>query len=67
VLALDDARPPADAQPLLREVMKNGVRLSRPSLNEIRDRCRQQVAALPREVTQLNDGKKYPVRIRLGS
>jgi nicotinate phosphoribosyltransferase len=67
VLALDDARPPADAQPLLREVMKNGVRLSRPSLNEIRDRCRQQVAALPRDVTQLNDGKKYPVRIRLGS
>jgi nicotinate phosphoribosyltransferase len=67
VLALEDARPPADAQPLLREIMKNGKRLSRPFLNEIRDRCRRQVAALPPEVRQLTDGKKYPVQIRIGS
>jgi nicotinate phosphoribosyltransferase len=67
VLALEDAQPPADAQPLLHEVMKNGVRLSRPSLMEIRERCRQQAATLPREVTQLVDAKKYPVRIRIAS
>jgi nicotinate phosphoribosyltransferase len=67
VLALEDARPPSNARPLLREVMKKGERLSRPSLNEIRDRCRQQVATLRSEVTQLIDGKQYPVRIRIGS
>jgi len=48
-------------------VMKSGVRLSRPSLNEMRDRCRQQVATLPREVTQLIDGKNYPVHIRIAT
>ena len=67
VLALENTPPPADAQPLLREVMKRGVRLSRPSLSEIRERCRQQLATLPRDVTRLVDGKKYPVRIRIGS
>jgi len=66
-LALEDAGPPADAEPLLRQVMKSGVRLSRPSLNEMRDRCRQQVATLPREVTQLIDGKNYPVHIRIAT
>jgi nicotinate phosphoribosyltransferase len=65
VMALEDVRPPADAEPLLRQVMKNGERLSRPSLTEIRDRCRQQVATLPRDVTRLIDGKKYPVQIRI--
>jgi len=65
VLALEDAGPPPDAEPLLHQVMKNGARLSRPSLTALRDRCRQRVAALPREVTQLIDGKKYPVHIRI--
>lgn len=67
VLTLEEARPPADAQPLLRQVMKRGERLSRPSLSEIRDRCRQQVATLPREVTQLIGGKNYPVQIRIAT
>jgi nicotinate phosphoribosyltransferase len=67
VLSLEHSQPPAGAEPLLREVMKNGIRCSRPPLNEIRERCRQQVGALPPEVTQLIDGKKYPVRIRIGS
>jgi nicotinate phosphoribosyltransferase len=67
VLALDDIQPPAGAQPLLREVMKRGVRVWRPSLNEIRERCRQQLATLPRDVTQLIDGKKYPVRITIAT
>ena len=67
VLGLEGAQPPAEAETLLRQVMKKGERLSRPSLNEIRDRCRKQVATLPGEVTQLIDGKKYPVRIRIAS
>jgi nicotinate phosphoribosyltransferase len=67
VLGLEGIQPPADAQPLLREVMKRGVRVSRPSLNEVRDRCRQQLATLPRDLTQLIDGKKFPVRITIAS
>ena len=67
VLALEGSPRPANAEPLLRQVMKKGERLSCPSLTEIRDRCRQQVATLPREVTQLVDGKRYPVHIRIGT
>jgi nicotinate phosphoribosyltransferase len=67
VLGLEDTHPPADANPLLRQVMKKGVRVSRPSLNEIRERCRQQLATLPRDVTQVVDGKKYPLQIRIES
>jgi nicotinate phosphoribosyltransferase len=67
VLTLADDDPPRDGQPLLREVMKNGVRCSRPPLGEIRERCRQQVALLPRDVRRLIDGTKYPVRIRIDS
>jgi nicotinate phosphoribosyltransferase len=67
VLCLEDAQPSADAHPLLHQVMKKGVRLSRPSLNEIRERCRQQVATLPRAVTQVIDGRKYPLRITIES
>ena len=65
VLGLEDTQPPAGGHPLLREVMKRGVRVSRPSLDEIRERCRQQLATLPVDVTQLIDGKKYPVRIKI--
>jgi nicotinate phosphoribosyltransferase len=67
VVMLEHSRPPVGAHALLRQVMRNGVRSSRPSLNEIRDRCRQQLAALPPEVTQLIDGHTYPVRIRIDS
>jgi len=67
VLALTDAAPPAGAHRLLEEVMKNGVRLSRPPLSAIRERCREQVAQLPREVRRLVDGRNYPVRIRIDS
>jgi nicotinate phosphoribosyltransferase len=66
VLTLAGDAPPADAQPLLQEVMNNGVRLSPPSLTAIRERCREQVRLLPRDV-RLIDGRKYPVRIRIGS
>jgi nicotinate phosphoribosyltransferase len=67
VLTLTDDTPPADAQPLLTEVMKKGARLSRPSLTAIRERCRQQVALLPREVRRVIDGSNYDVRITIGS
>jgi nicotinate phosphoribosyltransferase len=64
-LATDDVPP--GGQPLLREVMKRGVRTWRPTLGEMRERCRQQVAMLPRDVRRLFDGTKYPVRITIGS
>jgi nicotinate phosphoribosyltransferase len=67
VLALADNDPPRDAQPLLKEVMKDGVRCSRPPLAEIRERCRQQVALLPPDLRRLIGGTKYPVRIRIDS
>jgi hypothetical protein len=47
--------------------MKGGVRTWRPTLADIRERCRQQVALLPRDVRRVVDGDTYPVRIRLGS
>jgi nicotinate phosphoribosyltransferase len=67
VLALTDAAPPPGAHPLLQEVMRNGVRLSRPPLTSIRERCREQVAQLPHDIRRLIDGKSYPVRIRIDS
>jgi nicotinate phosphoribosyltransferase len=67
VLSLaDDDAPPA-GQALLRPVMTGGVRTWRPTLAEIRERCRQQVALLPRDVRRVIDGENYPVRIRLES
>lgn len=67
VLALANYAPPRDAQPLLREVMKKGVRCARPALDEIREHCRRQLALLPPDIRRLTDGKKYPVRIRIHS
>ena len=67
VLTLAEDEPPVDAQPLLKDVMRQGMRLSRPSLTEIRGRCRHKVAQLPRDVRRLIDGSNYPVRIRIGS
>ena len=64
-LAADD--PPPGAEPLLRQVMKGGVRTARPALGQIRERCRQHVARLPRDVRRVTEGNSYPVRIRLGS
>jgi nicotinate phosphoribosyltransferase len=67
VLSLADADPPSGAEPMLKEVMTNGVRTARPPLTEIRARCRQQVALLPKDVRRLCDGRNYPVRIRIDS
>jgi nicotinate phosphoribosyltransferase len=65
VLALASDAPPSEAQPLLIDVMKDGVRLARPSLDAIRRNCRQQIAQLPDAVRALRGGTGYPVRIRL--
>jgi nicotinate phosphoribosyltransferase len=67
VVALEDDRPPDHAQPLLTQVMRSGIRLSRPALKDIRARCRHQTALLPRDVRRLTGGAAYPVRIRIGS
>jgi nicotinate phosphoribosyltransferase len=67
LLTLAEEPPPGNAQPLLSEVMRQGVRLSRPPLDDVRETCRQRLAQLPREVRRLVDGKNYPVRIRIGS
>lgn len=67
VLTLAEEAPPANAQPLLKDVMTKGVRLSLPSLDEVRQRCRQRVAQLPGEVRRLVDGKNYRVRITIDS
>jgi len=67
VLMLASEEPPANAEPLLTDVMRNGVTLARPSLDQIRQRCRERVAQLPQAVRQVIDGKNYPVRIRIVS
>jgi len=67
VLMLAGDEPPANAEPLLTDVMRNGVTLARPSLDQIRQRCRERVAQLPQAVRQVIDGKNYPVRIRIVS
>ena len=67
VLTLEGDPPPPGAKPLLREVMRRGVRCWRPSLHHIRARHREQIATLPTDVTLLFDGRKYPVRIRIDS
>jgi len=63
VVGLERDEPPRDGTPLLKDVVRGGVRSSRTPLAEIRERCRQQVALLPRDVRRLTDGKKYPVRV----
>jgi nicotinate phosphoribosyltransferase len=63
VVTLARDEPPQDGVPLLKAVMTDGVRASRPPLSAMRERCRQQVALLPRDVRRLTDGKTYPVRL----
>jgi nicotinate phosphoribosyltransferase len=67
VLTLEDEEPPAGARPLLHTVMSKGARTSRPSLAELRERCRRRVGELPADVRRLIDGRKYQVRIRIDS
>jgi nicotinate phosphoribosyltransferase len=65
VLALrEEPPPPWPAAPLLQTVMVAGQRtLPPPSLAEIRDHCRSQLAALPDDVRRLKDPVRYPVTV----
>jgi nicotinate phosphoribosyltransferase len=67
LLMLEHDAPPPGAKPLLREVMRHGVRCWRPSLHDIRAGHREQIAPLPTDVARLVDGRNYPVRIRIES
>jgi len=67
VIAVESDHPPDGAQPLLKQVMRGGVRLSRPTLLEIREHCRQQVSLLPEDIRRLDRSESYPVRITIGS
>jgi nicotinate phosphoribosyltransferase len=63
VLALlDEPSPAPDAEPLLVPVMSAGRVLgTRPSLDAIRQRCADQLAALPEGVRRLAGADRYPV------
>jgi nicotinate phosphoribosyltransferase len=63
VLALRDEPSPApDAEPLLIPVMSGGRLLgARPSLDAIRQRCTDQLGALPEGVRRLAGADRYPV------
>ena len=66
VLTLAADEPPPGSRPLLTEVMKDGVRLEKPSLATIRERCRLGIAELPESVRGLRSAA-YPVQIRIAS
>ena len=55
----------SDAAPLLRVSMARGIRVdgSDNSLRSARDRCRDQIARLPRALLQLEPVERYDVRI----
>jgi nicotinate phosphoribosyltransferase len=60
-VTLDDA--PCEGQPLLQPVMQGGKASGRPSLNEIREYCREQLHRLPEDLRKLSDTPVYPVAI----
>jgi nicotinate phosphoribosyltransferase len=64
VVALaDDAAPDADAEALLRPVMRAGRLLEPlPTLASVRARCAAQLAALPAGVRRLRGAASYVVR-----
>lgn len=61
VLSCDDDSQVGDK--LLKPVMRGGARLERPSLDEIRDHARRNLAALPDALRRLETGVVYPVQI----
>jgi nicotinate phosphoribosyltransferase len=66
IIALADEAPPADARPLLAQVMTAGVRRPAPLLNDLRARRAEAVRMLPPLVRRLRDESdrpNYPVRI----
>lgn len=65
VIELADAPAPEGSRPLLRPVMKDGELLPAAfdTLDAMRARCREQVAALPVGLRRLHDYSDPPVRI----
>lgn len=62
LLALSHEEGPAGAAPLLERVMADGVRVApKPPLNELREKCLAQVAALPADLRGLAEVAAYPV------
>jgi nicotinate phosphoribosyltransferase len=65
VLALEGEAVEGEA--LLCPVMRQGRRLpGQPALQQIRDRCRQQLASLPAALRELVPATPYPVRVSQG-
>lgn len=60
-LSLDEDRQPGTA--LIELVMKNGRRLARPTLSEIRERAARNLAALPDPQRELEPSVAYPVEV----
>lgn len=61
-LGLRDEAGPAGGEPLLREVMAAGRRVTpADSLDAARERCAREVASLPVECQRLHDSAPYPV------
>ncbi len=64
LIATRDEPPPGDGwEPLLEPVVIGGQVLSRPSLAEIRARHREEMAALPMDLTSIEEARPYPVRL----
>lgn len=63
VIAIEDEPGPADAEPLLVQVMAGGRRLPAPDLAVSRERARRMIAQLPPGVRRLDDPERYPVRL----
>jgi nicotinate phosphoribosyltransferase len=64
VLTVEGARPAAGEEPLLAPVMRDGRRLGpAPSLAEIRERVRAELAALPEPLRGLDPAPPYPVEV----
>jgi len=62
VIALADEPPPQDAFPLLEEIMREGrVVTPLPTLEEIRERARENVRRLPEAYRRLRGAAEYPV------
>jgi nicotinate phosphoribosyltransferase len=61
VLTLED--DPQEGEPLVRQVMRGGKRLSAPTLAEARAHAARELARLPEALRALEDGPRHPVRI----
>ena len=66
-IALADEPAPADAEPLLVQVMRGGEMVGDvPTLAEARERCARRLAQLPPSLRRIHDYGSYPVEISPG-